>query len=363
MVINSLPQYLSDPQLISNVLKIFGLGAIAFIGGILVTPALTNFLYRHKLWKKAVRDKAIDGKTLVVFTKFHKEREVSVPRFGGLLVWTIPLGLAAIFVILSRTHISLFEKLDFFSRSQTWLPFFALVTGALIGLLDDFLQTRGAGKYIGGGLSLKTRLFVMFMIGLVAGLWFYFKLDWRTLHIPGLGDIWIGILYIPLFIIAMLGTYSGGVIDGIDGLAGGTFATAFAAFGAIAFFGGQVDLAAFCTVIVGAILAFLWFNIPPARFYMGETGTMGLCAALTVVAFLSDSVLVLPVIAMLLVLEAASVIIQLLSKKFLKRKVFLASPLHHHFEAKGWPNYKITMRFWVIGVIVAIIGVAIKLLG
>jgi len=363
MVVNKIPQYLYDPQLVLNVLKIFGLGAMAFAIGMFTAPALTNFLYRHKLWKKTVRDKSIDGKPLEVFIKYHKDKEIGTPRFGGLLIWTIPLALAAIFVSLSRTNFWVFEKLDFFSRSQTWLPFFALIAGAVIGLIDDYLQTRGQGKYVGGGLSLKTRLLVMALIGLAAGIWFYFKLDWRTLHIPGFGDVWIGVWYIPLFIIAMLATYSGGVIDGIDGLAGGSFATIFAAFAAITFFKGQVDLAAFCTTIVGASLAFLWFNIPPARFYMGETGTMALCAALTVVAFLSDSVMLLPIIAILLVLEAASVIIQLLSKKIFKRKVFIASPFHHHLEAKGWPQYKITMRFWVIGIVAAIIGVALSLFG
>ena len=161
----------------------------------------------------------------------------------------------------------------------------------------------------------------------------------------------------------MLATYSGGVIDGLDGLAGGTFATMFGAFGVIAIFQGQIDLAAFCFAVVGAILAFLWFNIPPARFYMGETGILGLCCALTVVAFLTSSVLILPIIGFLLVIESGSVILQLLSKKIRKKKLFLAAPIHHHFEAKGWPEYKITMRFWVVGIVMAIIGVAIRLLG
>jgi len=201
-------------------------------------------------------------------------------------------------------------------------------------------------------------------IGLTGALWFFYKLGWDTIHIPGNGDLFIGILYIPVFIIVMLATYSGGVIDGIDGLSGGTFASIFAAFGVIAFAQQQIDLAAFCFVIMGVILAFLWFNIPPARFYMGETGMMGLTACLTVVAFLTDSVLVLPIIAFLLVIESASVIIQLLSKKFRRgKKVFLAAPIHHHFEALGWPPYKVTMRFWIIGVIAAITGVAIRLLG
>jgi phospho-N-acetylmuramoyl-pentapeptide-transferase len=363
MINNSLPLYLSDPQLIINVLKIFALGAFSFGLAFFLTPILTNFLYKHKLWKKTARAKSIDGKELKVFKKFHQEGEVRVPRFGGLLVWIVPLITALLFLLLSRSNFWIFQKLNFLSRSQTWLPFFALISGAIIGLVDDILQVRGRGKYIGGGLSLKYRLISVFLIGLVGGWWFFEKLGWSTLHIPRIGDIHIGILYIPFFVIVMMATYAGGVIDGLDGLAGGSFAAIFGAFGAIAFFRGQIDLAAFCAAIAGAILAFLWFNIPPARFYMGETGMMGLCAALTVVAFLTDSVLVLPIIGILLVIEAASVILQLLSKKFFKRKLFLAAPIHHHFEAKGWPHYKVTMRFWVIGVIAAIIGIAVRLLG
>jgi phospho-N-acetylmuramoyl-pentapeptide-transferase len=200
-------------------------------------------------------------------------------------------------------------------------------------------------------------------IGLAGAWWFYAKLGWSTLHIPGDGDIQLGWLYIPLFLIVMLATYSGGIIDGLDGLAGGTFATIFGAYAIIAFSQHQIDLAAFCIALAGTILAFLWFNIPPAKFYMGETGIMGLTATLTVVAFLTDSVLVLPVIGFLLVIESGSAIVQFFSKRFLKRKIFKATPIHHHFEALGWPHYQITMRFWVIGVIMAIAGIAIRLLG
>ena len=363
MVNNNLPLYLSDPALVVNALKVFFIGTISFLIAFFLTPLLTNFLYKHKLWKKSARTKSIDGKEIPVVSKFHKEKEIKVPRFGGLLVWVIPSIVIFLFFLLSKTEVDIFEKINFLSRGQTWLPLFALVTGAIIGFIDDFLQTKGRGKYIGGGLSLKFRLFSMFLIGLVGGLWFYYKLGWETIHIPGNGDFYLGVLYIPFFILVMMATYAGGVIDGLDGLAGGAFATIFGAYGAIAFFRGQIDLAAFCASIAGAILAFLWFNIPPARFYMGETGVMALCAALTVVAFLSNSVLVLPIIGILLVIEALSVILQLFWKKYFKRKLFLAAPIHHHFEGKGWPHYKVTMRFWVIGVIAAIIGVAIALLG
>lgn len=352
-----------------NVIKIFAFGAFSFGFAVLFTPLMAHYLYKYKLWRKTVRTKTIDGKNLEYFQKFHSEGEVNTPRCGGVLIWITTLILSLFFFILYwiddvlLLDIPLLNRLNFLSRSQTWLPLFALVFASLVGLLDDLLQVYGKGKYIAGGLRLRYRLILVGLIGFVGGWWFYYKLGYTMIHIPGNGDFYIGILYIPLFIIIMLATYSGGVIDGLDGLAGGTFASIFAAFTGIALFTGQVDLAVFCSVILGAVLAFLWFNIPPARFYMGETGVIGLCCALTVAAFLTDSVLVLPIIGFLLVIESASVIIQLLSKKFFKKKVFLASPIHHHFEALGWPNYKVTMRFWVIGVIMAIVGLAIRLLG
>jgi len=346
-----------------NVIKIFVLGTAAFILAFWLTPILTHFLFKYHLWRKEIRTKSIDNKNLFFFKKFHSEKEIRVPRFGGLLIWITVLILAIVFFLLSFTNIWWFKKLNFLSRSQTWLPLFALIAASLVGLLDDILQVLGRGKYIAGGLKLKHRLFLVALIGLIGAWWFYYKLGFSTIHVPGNGDFFFGAWYIPVFVLVMLATYSGGVIDGLDGLGGGAFGIMFAAFGGIALFQNQIDLAAFCIAVAGAILAFLWFNIPPARFYLGETGTLGLCCALTVVAFLTDSVLVLPVIGFLLVIESGSVILQLLSKKIRGKKIFLAAPIHHHFEALGWPHYKITMRFWVIGVVMAIVGVAIRLLG
>ncbi|MBI2626580.1 MAG: hypothetical protein HYW69_03245, partial [Candidatus Nealsonbacteria bacterium] len=292
------------PNAAIDVIKIFSLGTLSFLMAFWLTPLLIHYLYKYKLWRKEVRQKSIDGKELTYFQKFHSEGETQIPRFGGLLIWVVPFILAIIFNFLAKIDIPWLQKLDFFSRSQTWLPFFALGSAALLGLIDDVLQVKGKGKYIGGGLGLKKRLLIMGLIGLVGGLWFFAKLESSALHIPSIGDVDIGILYIPLFILATMATYSGGVIDGLDGLAGGAFAAIFGAFAAIALFLGQIDIAAFCAVILGALLAFLWFNIPPARFYMGESGIMGLTASLTVIAFLTDSVLVLPIIGLLLVIES-----------------------------------------------------------
>lgn len=352
-------------QLSINVLKIFFLATVATIFSALWTPLLTNFLYKHKLWRKDVRKKSIDGKKTKVFEGLHKEREISVPRFGGLLIWVTVVVIAFSFWIFSEILPNSFwaQKLNFFSRSQTWLPIFALISAALLGLFDDILQVKGKGKYIAGGLSFWQRFLVVSLIGLIGGWWFYFKLGVDTVHIPGNGDVFLGVFIILLFIIVMLACWAGGVIDGLDGLGGGAFLSMFAAFGIIAFARNQIDLAAFCGAVCGALLTFLWFNIPPARFFMGETGSLALTSTLAVVAFLTDSVLVLPIIGGLLVIEVGSIILQLLSKKIRGKKIFLSAPIHHHFEARGWPSYKVTMRFWVVGVVLAIIGVAIRLLG
>ncbi|MBI3631760.1 MAG: phospho-N-acetylmuramoyl-pentapeptide-transferase [Candidatus Staskawiczbacteria bacterium] len=338
-----------------NIIKVLGSAAIASAIAAVWCPSLINFLYKHKLWKKEARTKAISGEDATVFYNLHKERETKAPRFGGLLIW--------ITVVLVILIFYWFPSLNFLSRSQTWLPLFTLITTSLVGLLDDSLQVFGKGKYIGGGLSLKKRLFVVALIGLIGGIWFYQKLGWDVITVPLLGQFSIGYLYVPIFILVMVATWSGGIIDGLDGLAGGTFASIFGAFTIIAFSQGKVDLATFCAVITGTLFTFLWFNIPPARFYMGETGILGLTTTLSVVAFLTDSVLVLPIIAGLLVLETGSVIMQLLSKKIRRKKIFLSTPIHHHFEAIGWPQYKITMRAWIIGIVLAIVGVAVRLLG
>lgn len=347
-----------------NVIKVLGTSAVASIVAMLWAPFLIDFLYKHKLWKKKGGKKAFSGEDAVVFNSLHKEREVSAPRMGGLLIFITVVGLALLLYIISLLFPNTWlAQFNFLTRSQTWLPLFTLVAASLFGLFDDILVVSDLGKYVGGGMSFKKRLLIVTLIGLAGALWFFYKLQWDVISIPLLGHFSIGFWYIPLFVAVMVACWAGGIIDGLDGLSGGTFASIFGAFAIIAFSQGKVDLATFCAVITGTLFAFLWFNIPPARFYMSEVGSLGLVVTISVVAFLTDSVVVLPIIAGLLVLEVGSVIIQLLSKKFRKKKIFLSTPIHHHFEAIGWPATKVTMRFWIIGIVLAIIGVVIKLLG
>jgi len=349
-----------------DILKIFLPWVTSFFIGILMTPFVTHFLYKYKMWKKVSGKKAGlgDNKGTPIFNKLHKEKEVSVPRMGGIIIWASVLITIFLFWFLSFFFPDeLTIKLDFMSRNQTWLPLFTLVSASLLGLLDDFLTVSDKGKYIAGGLPLKLRIFLVLLIGFIGGWWFYFKLGISSVNIPFDGVLELGIFFIPFFMLVMLALFSSGVIDGIDGLSGGVMATIFSAYAGIAFFQNQIDLAAFSVVIVGSILAFLWFNIPPARFYMSETGILGLTTTLTVIAFLTGHVLILPIIAFPLFATVLGNIVQVFSKKYRGKKVFLVAPIHHHFEALGWPSYKVVMRYWIIGIIFAILGMIISLIG
>lgn len=346
--------------------------SLAFLSSfisIIVADFLIKFLYKIEFWKKKPRDKTIDGKEATVFLSFHKEKEVNTPRGGGIIIWSSVLILLAILLLAGRfIDVWWVGRLNFLSREETWIPLFALITASLIGLIDDISVVYGTGKYIGGGLKFKTRLFLVFIIGLIGGTWLYYKLGWDSIHIPLLlnfphGFDWhIGLGFILLYIIVSLASWASGVVDGLDGLAGGVYSAIFGAFAIIAFSEGMVNLSAFCMVIFGALFSFLWFNIPPAKFYMGETGILGLAMTMTAIAFLTDSVAVLPVIAGVLVIETGSVIIQLLSKKFRGKKIWLSTPIHHHLEAIGWKPYQITMRLWIISIVFAVLGVSIQLL-
>lgn len=350
---------------VTDTVAVFAPAVAAFLLGLSMTPALTRYLYSRKMWKKKGGKVALDGTTAEVFNALHTDKEVGTPRFGGVIVWGSALLVAGLFYAAGLiTHSTAAWDLSFISRGETWLPLATLALGAMVGLVDDLYEVRGVG-----GLRLRARLLFVGLAALFCAWWFYDKLDVSAIAIPFDGELSLGILFIPFFVAVALSTYAGGVIDGIDGLAGGVFSSMFAAYGAIALLNGQIDLAAFCATIVGGLLAFLWFNIPPARFYLSETGTMGLTLTLTVVAFLSDTlsegvgVLVLPIIALPLVATVGSVVLQLIWKRILKRKLLRVSPLHHHFEAIGWPPYKVAMRYWVVSIMCAVMGVTVALLG
>lgn len=343
-----------------DVLKIIAPTVLSFFLGVSITPFFTRYFYRYRMWKKNPRVDAGDI-TSDHFRRIHNaEHETSTPRIGGSIIWSAVALTVALIWLLSRLSPSAFVgELSFFSRSQTVVPLGAFFLAAFIGLLDDLLQIFGQGSYARDALVYRrVKIVFVSLIALSLALWFYYKLDFVSVHVPFYGAWQLGAWFVPLFALVVLATFSSSVIDGLDGLAGGVLASAFTAYAAIAFLGSQFDISALAGAIAGATLAFLWFNVPPARFYMGETGMLALTVTLAVIAFLTDAVFLLPVIAFPLVATSASVILQTTSYKYFgKRRVFRVAPLHHHFQALGWPREKVVMRYWIVSVICGISGV------
>jgi len=354
--------------MVDDVIRIFVPAVAAFWIGIAGTPLLTHYLFAWKIWKKKGGKTALDGTVAVEFGKLHEAKETKTPRMGGIVIWgsvSITALLLYALSIFAPTTFTL--ELDFINRSQTWIPFVTLLVGAAVGFINDLLDV--VERREARGLPLSVRLAVVTLLSLFIGSWFYTKLGIEVVGVPFLPDLYLGWLIVPLFIVISLLLYASGVIDGIDGLSGGVFASIFGAYTFIAFSNGQFDLAAFCAAVVGGLLAFLWFNVPPARFWMTETGSMSLTITIAAVAFLTDlkgegnGVAVLPIVAFLLFATVASNILQVFWKKVFKRKLFRIAPLHHHFEALGWTGPKVTMRYWILSIILCISGVAVALVG
>jgi phospho-N-acetylmuramoyl-pentapeptide-transferase len=329
-----------------------------------ITPLVSHYLYKYKAWKKRPGKVSLDGTVASEFNRLHEENEVRAPRMGGIVVWgSVLLTVLSITIVAHLIQSASILRLDFLSRNQTWIPLATLIIGAIAGLIDDLLIIRPGGE----GMRLRWRLFVVVAASSLIGMWFFFKLGVVAINIPLAEPLYLGWLIIPFFVVMSLALYASGVIDGIDGLSGGVFASIFASYAIIAFAQNQIDLAAFSMAIVGGLLAFLWFNIPPARFYMSDTGTMALTLTIGSIAFMTDNlgggygIFVLPVIGGLLVITVASDILQVFWKRVFGRKLLRIAPLHHHFEAIGWSGAKVVMRYWVISIVFATLGVIIAL--
>jgi len=362
--------HLAQIQTIPEVLAIAKVAVLTFASFILTmifTPIWSGFLYKYKIGAR-IKKTSISGEKLSYVNKLHAHK-CGTPTMGGVLIWATVLILAVFMSYFApwlseRIGNVWVSRLDFLERSQTWLPLFALVSTAILGLVDDYMSIRRKGTNKGGGMRFAWRIIWLFLIAGLGAWWFYSKLGWHQVHIPAIGNFDIGLWYIPIFMFAIIATaVSSNETDGLDGLNAGILIEAFFAFAIIAFFQGKMDLAAFCGAIAGALTAFLWFNFYPARFFMGDTGAISLGATLGVVAMLTNSFIILPFVVFIYLIESSSVIVQLSSKKIFRRKVFLSAPIHHHFEARGWPETKVTVRFWIINGVVAILGIMIGIIG
>lgn len=337
-----------DPEKVNNLIFLLGMAAGAFGLAMLLTPVLTHFLYKYKFWKVPQDKSAVTGEQTPIIQKLHADKhQRNLPTMAGILIVFVVIVLTLIF------------NLD---RSQTFLPLFTIGSFAVIGIINDFVNVRHIGVH--AGMSSKLKWILLLALAAFCAWWFYYKLGWSTIHIPAWGDLEIGWWYFPLFMLVIVSTANAvNITDGLDGLAGGLASMAFGAFGAIAFASGQIGLSVFCATVMGALLAYTWFNIYPARFIMGDTGSLALGATLGVVAMLTNSVIVLVIVGFVFVIDTGSSLLQITSKKLFHRKIWPIAPLHHYFEYKGWPETKVTMRFWVIGAVFAIIGLAIGLIG
>ncbi len=322
-------------------------GVFGFVFAMLLTPVYTTLAYKYKWWKRA-RSLAVTGEKATVYEKLHGDKHTkNIPTMAGIVF------------IVSVAIVTLSGNL---SRSETWLPLAAMLGAGFVGLLDDILNIYGFGKGI-AGLTAKTKSLLIFLVSLVGGWWFFAKLDVSAIHVPVLGAVELGWLIIPLFILVVIATANAvNISDGLDGLAGGLSAIAFTTYGLIALLQGNYGIAGFCITIVGALLSYTWFNIYPARFFMGDSGSFALGTALGVVAMLTDTVLLLPIIGGVFVVEAGSSLIQILSKKYRGKKIFKIAPIHHHFEAIGWHEAKVTMRFWILATLCSFVGLIVYLM-
>lgn len=327
---------------------VFMLSVGAFLLSMALTPLYTYFAYRYKFWKQQ-RSTSTLGEKLEVFTKLHAQKfDRSIPTMAGVI------GIVAISVVTYCFN---------WSRAETWLPLAALLGGGAVGIIDDIINIRGSGKGVAGMRS-SLKFVMVIAMSLVLGWFFYAKLGYTSVHIPYMGDITLGAWIVPLFVLAVVSTGNAvNISDGLDGLAGGLLAIAYATFGVIGLLQGHVMISGFCFTVVGSLLSYLWYNIYPARFFMGDVGSFAFGTSLGVVAMLTNTLFLLPVIGIVFVAEAGSSLIQIASKRLFKRKIFISAPVHHHFEAIGWPETKVTMRFWVLGCIAGFVGLLMALMG
>ena len=331
-----------------NLITILLLGFLGFALSMLITPLYTTIAYKQEWWKRQRTDAWSGGKA-TVYAKLHAAKHKrNIPTMAGLIF------------ILAITVVTLCANL---SRGQTWLPLAGLVGAGLIGLVDDAMNIRGSGAGV-AGMSARLKFALYSLLLLAGGWWFYAKLGVHSIYLPWVGHWHIGLLVIALFWLVVISTaISVNVTDGLDGLAGGLLTSSFTAYAIIAAVEGKFALAGFCLTVVGALLSYTWFNIYPARFFMGDAGAFALGTALGIIALQTDTIYVLPIIAAVYIMEIGSVIINRTSRKLRNgKKVFLSSPIHHHFEAIGWPETKVTMRFWILGQVAGVLGLIVFLM-
>ena len=345
------------------------LGSVSFLIAVIWGPPLIRLLRRWRV-----------GKQIRVELPTTHQTKMGTPTMGGLMI-LVPVLLITVVMnfanFLSGSDLGKaflayfnFEEGSSLIGKSILLPLLVLASFGMLGAIDDLAEVRG--WWGGGGLKARVMFPLQFLLALVAAIGLYHPqfLGLHEVGVPTVKDVVdVGFWYVPIatfVIVAMANAVN--LTDGLDGLAGSIASLAFVAYGIVAFLQGQFPLLSFCFTLVGALLAFLWFNSHPAELFMGGMGSLALGATLATVALMSFQWLLLPIIAFIFVAEAGSVVIQVGYFKLTRRlsgvgqRVFKMTPIHLHFELLGWSETHITQRFWIIGVLAAMLGIALALL-
>lgn len=319
------------------------LGAVSFVLAVIWGRPLINLLRRLKIGK-GIREEGPSS---------HQIKK-GTPTMGGVMILIPILVITAVLNIGNLTGSTLIGR-------SILVPMGVMVAYGALGAVDDLMGVR----LLPTGMLGRYKFFWQLIFALATALLLHYMLDLRSIALPGVEEkIDIGWVYIPVAMFIIVGTSNAvNLTDGLDGLAGSIAAVTFTAYGVIAFLQGQIWLVAFVFTFVGALYAFLWYNAYPAELFMGDTGSLAIGATLAVVALMTGQWLLLPVVGLVFMAEAISVILQVAFFKLTGgKRLFKMSPLHHHFELVGWSETQITQRFWLIGVLSAMLGIALALI-
>ena len=347
-----------------DLVKVLTPWIVSFLSGLVFSPIILYYLLKYRAWRKGVNTKTVlleDGSENKISSIINKnDKDLKTPRMGGLVIVISVIFTISVFWLVSLlVNGNVSGSMDILSRKETWLPFVAFLAGSFMGLIDDIFTIKEIkiGEFI--GLPLKYRLFFVVLVSSLIGWWFYAKLGYDSINFPIFGSVFIGAWFILYFVVVFTSVFATSNIDGLDGLSGGIMASIYSVMGFIALYQDKLDISAFCFVVVGGIMAFLWFNVPPAKFYMTEVGYNALSFTLVIIAFMTNTVLLLPIIAFPLFITLLTTVLQILSIRIFKKRILRVAPLHHHFEALGWSTATIVMRYWIVSVIFGVLGLVL----
>ena len=332
--------------------KLLGILLFSFLVTFVAAIPFINLLYQLKFQRQKGKQKNVFGQVTSIINRLHGWK-VGTPNAGGILIIFVSVVLSAIFYQFTKYHLNW----------TAYILYLTLISFGLLGLYDDIRKFYGLSTE-SLGLRLRYKLILQLIFALVIGFFLFNQMNLHTISIPIFDlNLDLGIWYIIFAAFVIIASANAvNITDGLDGLVVGLVVIALSAFWVISANSSLQDVTLFIAVILGSLLAFLYFNIFPARVWLGDTGSLSLGAVLAVIALILNSSLVLVFVGLVFVLEVLSVLIQWSSKALLNKKVFLVAPIHHHFEARGWDETKVTMRFWLAGAVSAFIGLFIALL-